>query len=433
VTEQTGWWTFDAETQALINRVSGQRICFESAVDDAGSLLQSPATGPARFRFFYEDAEVRYPVTVTARRETYGGPGFDHGDSRRLSLSWSVDHLASAVEWRRSCDVEAEIPPYGLWRRVDDALFDALACWPSNERSGLAPSRIDAWGGWLNGVWTPRLRRVGAGRAEQNMAVESGLQPFLEPLASPPLSWHFVDAERAVACASLAGIRTLRTGRHFLPRGAALAGFDTAIPHLRRSDGKAVMFPYGIRSSRDKDGYYTAGTQFFYADEDVFFRLDGRGFSSAWDTGTWEFELDELIDLGVRQDDPDAIELPAGLICSRKVYDWRGPYLQPLPRLAQRLTAALIDGWLGWSGSSQRLLDDPKQLALLASEGSPHPVPALAKSGIDLNARGLVRVNFGYHGGRFVAHTMTGYLQQDGWTEAGCPLPWLRASTSVAI
>jgi hypothetical protein len=420
--DQTGWWTFDAETQTLINRVSDQRIRFESAVDDAGSLLHPPASGPARLRFSYQDADIRYPVLVTARYETYGGPGFDHGDSDRLSLGWSIDHVASAMEWCRSYGADADIPPYGLWRRVDDALFDALACWPSNEAAGPEPDRIDSWGGWLNGAWSPRLRRVGAGRAEKNTAVESGLRPFLELLGSPPLSWHFVDAEKANACASLAGIRTLRSGMHFLPKDAALTGFETAVPHLRRSDGKAVMLPYRIQGSLDKDGCYVPRVQFFYADDDVFFRLDGEAWVPRKDSpGRWEFELDDLTDLGVRQD-PEATDLPAGLVCSRTVYDWRGPYLQPLPRLAQRLTVALIDGWLGWSGSRLRLLDDPKTLAWLASQGAPYPVPPLAKSGIDLDARGLVAVNYGYHGGRFVGRTMTGYLQQDGWTEAGYPL-----------
>jgi hypothetical protein len=188
--ERIGWWTFDAETQTLVNRASDQRVRFEGAVDDAGSLLHPAASGPARLRFSYQDADVRYPVLVIARYETYGGPGFDHGDSDRLLLSWSIDHLASAAEWRRSCRTHAEVPPYGLWRRVDDALFDALACWPSSEASGPEPSRIDSWAGWFNGEWSPSLRRVGAGRAEKNTPVESGVRPFLEPLGSPPLSWQ---------------------------------------------------------------------------------------------------------------------------------------------------------------------------------------------------------------------------------------------------
>ena len=50
--DHMGWWMFDAETQTLINRVSDQRIRFESLVDGTrGSLLRSPASGPARLRF----------------------------------------------------------------------------------------------------------------------------------------------------------------------------------------------------------------------------------------------------------------------------------------------------------------------------------------------------------------------------------------------
>ena len=112
-------------------------------------------------------------------------------------------------------------------------------------------------------------------------------------------------------------------------------------------------------------------------------------------------------------------ELPAGLVRSRRVHDWRGPNLQPLPRLAQRVTTALIDGWLAWSGSRLRLLDDPKHLAWLASQGSPEPVPPLAKSGIDLNVQGIVTVT-GRVPRRSVRPPQHERLsfQQDGWTEA---------------
>jgi hypothetical protein len=48
------------------------------------------------------------------------------------------------------------------------------------------------------------------------------------------------------------------------------------------------MFDQEIRSSLDKDGYYVARAQFFYADEDVFFRLNGRSWNGS--PGAWEFE-----------------------------------------------------------------------------------------------------------------------------------------------
>src|SRR5262245_31164093 len=116
---QIGWWIYDAETRTLINRVSGQRVRLEHEAEPM-------AGGLARLRFAYEDAEVRYPVLVTARRETYGGSGYDHRDESRHSLAWSIDHGASAAAWRRLTGTDSEVPPYGLWRRVDATLFDAL-------------------------------------------------------------------------------------------------------------------------------------------------------------------------------------------------------------------------------------------------------------------------------------------------------------------
>src|SRR5829696_983108 len=119
--------------------------------------------------------------------------------------------------------------------------------------------------------------------------------------------------------------------------------------------------------------------------------------------------------------------LGAGAQCDPVLPSYRGTTTQkrsssapgPLPHLSNRvfetyeaIIEAACDAW---------------RSLLLAAEGAPPPVPPVAKSGVDLNARGLVAVKYGYHGGRFVGRTMTGYLQQDGWTEAGCPL-WLTPS-----
>jgi hypothetical protein len=81
-----------------------------------------------------------------------------------------------------------------------------------------------------------------------------------------------------------------------------------------------------------------------------------------------------------------------------------------------------IQAWPG--GQGIRPFADCLYHAILKAQGAPSPVPPLAESGIDLGARGIVNVEEGYHGGRFVGRSMSGYLQQDGWTEAGCPLPW---------
>ncbi len=59
-----GWWTFDAETPSLVNRISGQRVRFEGI--DGGGPPPSPVSGPVRLRFAYEDAKPRYPVLSAA-------------------------------------------------------------------------------------------------------------------------------------------------------------------------------------------------------------------------------------------------------------------------------------------------------------------------------------------------------------------------------
>ena len=415
----TGWCRFDAETQTVINRLSGQRIRFECAASDP------PFT---RLRFTYSDHQVRYPVLVTARYDPFGPGGFDTPDGRRHALMWSIDHVASAGEWGHSSDTATGDAPYGLWRRVNDCLFDALSCWPKTEATGLAPGTIDAWGGWWNGEWSSRLRvRCGAHGSAPN-PLEDGIVPYLVPLDAKPLSWRFVDAPRATPGVTLTGVREIASGRRFLPRGAPLAGFETAIPHLLRSDGRAVMFPYRVHSHFDRDGDYQADARYFYADEDVFFVIGGHSFSHWRGTrGLWVLDLDELYEFGVRPQpgswpgDPD---LTADLARARQIYEWRGPTLQPLPRLAQRLATSLIDGWLAWGDSPLRLLDDPEQLAWLAGQGAPGPIPPQAESGFALNAKGEVWVEGGYRDGRFLGRRFMARLAQDGEIEVGNPQPW---------
>src|SRR3712207_3237894 len=101
----TGWWTYDPETRALINRVSGQSVRHEGAGEPTSGGLR-------RLRFTYEDAQVRYRALVTPRSETYGGSGYDHRDESRRSLAWSIDHGASAADWNRIAGATTNITPY---------------------------------------------------------------------------------------------------------------------------------------------------------------------------------------------------------------------------------------------------------------------------------------------------------------------------------
>lgn len=422
-----GWWRFDPETHSLINWLSGQRVLFE------GSASDPPFT---RMRFSYIDHQVRCPVLVTARvnPDPHGASGISPNGQISHALIWSIDHLASMAAWRQGANADAEAPPYGLWRRVNDCLFDALPCWPKTELTGYMPGRIDAWGGWWNGTWSPDLRVRCGGYGDNEKPPEKGVEPYLEPLDSTPLSWVFVDAQEATPGVTPAGIHKGPSGVAYLPR-TPLTGFETAMPHLLRSDRQALMFPYGVDGRFDRDGYYQADAKFFYADEDTFFILDGassRGFGTFDGTlrrGIWTFELDDLQEAGIRGE-PETYrrrgtpDRSGNLVISRKIYDWRGPLLQPLPRLAQRLTAALIDGWLAWGGSPLRLLDDPKRLAWLEGQGAPGPVPPHQESGFELGAKDQVWVKYGYRAGHFFNPFFMARLHQEGQVEPGSPLPW---------
>ena len=81
----------------------------------------------------------------------------------------------------------------------------------------------------------------------------------------------------------------------------------------------------------------------------------------------------------------------------------------PSPAIAHRITTALIDGWLSWTGTSERLLDDPEHLQEFRQWA-----PRLEHSGIDLGRKSQVRVEGAYVGGRFnTSASTTAWLEGD--------------------
>src|SRR3546814_9941189 len=82
-------------------------------------------------------------------------------------------------------------PAFGTWRRVDDCVTDALACWPESEAVGTdRASYVRFDGGWLNGTWNDTLSRK-----ETRLVVPAKTQPdgddcnsWLVPLEAPPPS-----------------------------------------------------------------------------------------------------------------------------------------------------------------------------------------------------------------------------------------------------
>jgi len=418
------YWDYDASSQTLSNG-SGQRISFQGNVrplDFAQTNLRC---------FLYEDPELQYPLVVERPADTV---------TKQTRYIWQIDHERSAQLWRKLGNHDQPVPSYGCWRRVEACATDAFLCWPGSEATGPRPWRVESKGGWLNGAWLPTLRR----RFDSNIDYKYGAQPqfyyrniddeppaeaFLDPLDTPRFTWEYVDSREIGRSADLdfidirgSGITGLRrdertkSGLSYLPEGSKLTGFENSMPSLRRSDGRAVMFPAGLRSDRGPrgEGYYP-NPFFLYADEDVALQIAGNSYGGSEGLpSTWFFKLDHVFRIALRrreQFDPNHPEVaPPDLFVqyTSRFFISRHPAVA----FSRKLTAALTDGWIAWTGTDRRLLDDPAKVAEIARE-DPYDTPPLERSGIDLKQKKRVSVEGGYIGGRYSSrNTVTVWIDE---------------------
>ena len=396
----TGFWQFDPAARSLVNLRSGQKLRFCERIDFAAAGITRLGNGEG-WRFQYEDGGLSYPLVVF--QETSSTMGV-------LSARWLLDHQQSKALWRR--EGGDEIPAFGLWQRINECATDALLCWPEIEETGQPPTRVTSIAGWQNGGWSTVIRRERDRGLDLFFAERGGPeQPYLEDADASAHAWHFLDTPRAESGAALAGVQMLAPHRLHLPADARLTGYERQVPHLVRGDGRAVIFPAGVRSHMHRGEDYVAEAIITYADEELFFSVTGKAFAG-WQTfpSKWTFKVGQPFRIGLRQLDRfDAVQ-PDGVPES---FFWRKPPAFVVPfrsdhaggipsaELAQRITTALVDGWFAWAGVPKRMRDDADHLREL---GAMHPrgrVPSLAESGIDLSQTSQVRVEGAYIGGRF--------------------------------
>ncbi len=369
-----GRWQFDPETVTLFDATSGQNLRFEGVVPERPFWL-----------FRYRDPDIQYPIVVS---------GWPDRFAPNQGNTWTIDHRASAARWRAESGLRW--PPYGLWRRVELAVSDALLCWPECDATGPLPWKFVSLGGWFNGQWSRRIVRSRDRVNEASFEADEPETPSLGALTAQPHTWRYVDVSAVAPGADLVGTHEIAPERLYYPRDREPGGYQQTMPHLVRDDGKAAMFPSGLSSYMYRFESYRAGAYFVYVDDDVFFRFDGGD-----GLGRWEFKLRDLKRIGLRD---TASLTPAGLPASL-FRGWRmnepwGQSIGPSPRLWETVSEALIDGWLAWTGNPGRLLDDPAHLNAMAEDGPCDP-PPLAESGIGLNQKSRVEVQGGYVGGRF--------------------------------
>jgi len=166
------WWRWDAGARGYRHIGSEEEIRFRGeATPPIG------ASGEWR-RFDYICAEATYPLLVefttwtppepteaelegTKRNyPTFNPINLEIYRMSRPSRIWLVDHRRSAELWRREQGEVASAPPYGLWRRADEAFHGAALAWPPLVVEGPACDMVAARGGWLNGDWREDVYRL---------------------------------------------------------------------------------------------------------------------------------------------------------------------------------------------------------------------------------------------------------------------------------
>lgn len=355
-----GWWKPFPKDDLLLNRVSGQRLRRLGS-----STLPDDLRSDGWIRFEYQDDEVVYPVLAQLRDDEYRDPLWN--SRRRMGRVLTVDHNRSAGLWQAECGADSATPPYGLWRRVDDCLSDALPCWPRMKSRDRALAEVRIRGGWLNGAWHSGYHRAFATLTPVTRkwikswdAVQRAERPVIVPIdADPPSPWCFFgfpseppaenhpppelsERVKLAGMTEVAGPMDSVSQRVWIvPAGLPLTGMEGKTAYMRSADGQRVLYPrHGTTMSQQ-----FGGTQFImaYADSDFMGYLPAvNGTPSP--LAEWTFKLDRA--WGACRHDEAKSDL------------WftvsQGYQKAPSYTLAQRILIQCINAWLFWDGTDAR-------------------------------------------------------------------------------
>lgn len=356
-----GWWHFDEETCSLVNRISGESLNFIGATDSQGQSGIFRDKSWLRFEYVFED--LKFPVLVEqySRRYTYNM-------SAQPLKRWQIDYVRSAAAWFLESNENLEILPYGVWRRVDDCVSDALLCWPHAKATGKPPFQLKSKGGWLNGTWSDHFSRsFGRPRfSASEKAMRPEVRPRLFPLHTmPPIPWRYVHSESLTD-----GIRLPA-----FPTAQDVADLEDGMPHLRRNDGLAVLYPskvvhnwirgedldiYGVVHLRDEDFSVD-----LYVDNRIerinkdcydvrMHALGGNYKRPSEPRSGWSFQGSWLNSFTPKYDNGEIGCVGEETVRHRPYRSYTGQ--RPGIALSQQLNATLIDAMLTWKGMP-RFLD----------------------------------------------------------------------------
>ena len=322
-----GWFEYDDSPRSITNSLTGQRFVVSGQYSEGDSDF---------YTCEYCDSELSFPFRFAIHRHPRRG--------NLIELDY-VDQFANP-------------PQYGIWRRLDDFLTDALLSWPdfvfSSSRFFLLVT-----GGWRSGVWQPGLKRLFWGEKSVAPGAEGNsvlAEPYVTPLDLPaPKAWNYVDNPFPASNAELK-VRLLEPWNvPYVDSQSPLQGFQELVPYLVQEDGQAFIFPSKVALRLDRDGdvqsvdlYYT------YADEHLFFTHR----SSTWGG----LELWSCTDYGFRQFPPDRdywATTPMGNLVAADTLRPKENCLSQFAYLSytiwRKTVSATGDAWPSWPVPGRRI------------------------------------------------------------------------------
>lgn len=339
-----GWYHYGDSPRSIMNFLTGQQLVAtrEDWLGDTKSYVGE-----------YRDAEIQLPVRFNI------SPHRGRGNLVELDYAQFGDSIS-----------------YGLWRRLDDFLTDALLSWPEL----LVPRcrfSLLATGGWWGGAWKPEWKRLFRGEKDikPGMDGERALaEPCLSPLGRPePKGWRYIDHPQPACEANLHLAYVEPWHVPYIAANSPLDGFQGDVPYLVRDDARAVFFPSRVGVRRDKDGDITGLEVYYtYADENVFFT-----FRSVPHRG---LELWSCMDYGYRHFPPDRQFWPSGrdgledphTMRNRKEGFSHFAFLSY--RMWRELVCTTSDAWLHWPDPGVRIEHRPSGLGARVGAHGPDVV-----------------------------------------------------------
>ena len=278
-----GWWHYAErgwrDRPTLIHEDTGELIVMGDPIKGDNQGQGRPEAEGRRWRRFdYVHGEWQYPLAILWMPE----------DGVVV-----VDHRQAARMWREESGDSRLYPPYGGWVRADNAIEDAIWCWPGVYEQLLGFPRaarggIGYIGGWCNGAWRDRYYRasdlphqrldhIPNFQSYSEVAHRTRLRSLPDINGACPASWRFIEPDRAQQIADgtafwqgyqltreaapgqsmpgpvLPAVTELEAAGQKLehPVRGTGQGFHVSVngvvPHLRAQDNSRILFPVVTR------------------------------------------------------------------------------------------------------------------------------------------------------------------------------------------